>query len=500
MSTRRPKTTLPRITNPDVAPFRFRAFGDGQLLLTNDAGAFAWVTEAELRGLLAGTLDPASPQTQELEDKGFLLTAASQQRLIDRVRARNDHLYQGPLLHIIITTLRCNQQCVYCHASRKGMKRAEYDMSLETARRVVDVIFQSPSPNLTIEFQGGEPLVNFPVVRQVVEDARARADAQGRTVEFTLVSNLSLLDDEKMRFLVDQGVMICTSLDGPAELHDRNRPLPGGSSHAETLRQMARIHAAYDARGLDRSLAYVNALLTVSRQALSQPRALVDEYRSLGFKAIHLRPLNPFGFGEAVWKREGYSADEFLNFYRAALDYIIELNEGGVEIQEKTASLFLTRMLTDHNPNYMDLRSPCGAAIGQLAYNYDGRVYTCDEGRMVSAMGEDIFSLGDVATDDYEALINHPTVGTLCLASCLESLPGCADCAYNPYCGVCPVYNYRMQGDLFALQPENDRCKVQMGIQDYLFERLRTGGDAMRTLLERWTLERDRSTVYQPVL
>jgi len=499
MSKRRPQTSIPRVTNPDVAPFRFRAFPDGQLLLTNDGGAFAWVTEPEMRSLLGGSIEPDSQLYRELEDKGFLLTPASQRRLIERVRARNDHLYQGPLLHIVITTLRCNHQCVYCHASRKGMKRSEYDMSPETARRVVDVIFGSPSPNLTIEFQGGEPLVNFPVVRQIVEDAYGRADAEGRTVEFTLVSNLSLLDDEMLRFLVDQGVMICTSLDGPAELHDQNRPLPGGSSHAETIRQMERLHAEYEARGLDRSLAYVNGLLTVSRQSLGQPRALVDEYHRLGFKAIHLRPLNPFGFGRAVWEREGYSADEFLDFYRAALDYIIELNEQGVEIQEKTASLFLTRMLTDHNPNYMDLRSPCGAAIGQLAYNYDGRVYTCDEARMVSAMGEDLFRIGDVATDDYGAIIGHSTVGTLCLASCLESLPGCADCAYNPYCGVCPVYNYRMQGDLFAVQPENDRCKIQMGIQDYLFWRLRTGGDAMRSLLERWTLERDRSGVYQRV-
>lgn len=54
-----------------------------------------------------------------------------------------------------------------------------------------------------------------------------------------------------------------------------------------------------------------------------------------------------------------------------------------------------------------------------------------------------------------------------------------------------------MQGDLFALQPDNDRCKVQMGIQDYLFELLRDGGDDMRRLLDRWTIERDRSAVYR---
>ena len=182
---------------------------------------------------------------------------------------------------------------------------------------------------------------------------------------------------------------------------------------------------------------------------------------------------------------------------RDALDYIIELNKKGVEILEKTASLFLTRILTDDNPNFMDLRNPCGAAIGQLAYNYDGRVYTCDEARMVSEMGDDLFCIGNVAENTYDDVIHHDSVGSLCLASCLESLPGCSDCAYNPFCGVCPVYNFQMQGDLFALQPDNDRCKVQMGIQDYLFTLLRDGGDEIRQLLDRWTIERDRSAVYR---
>jgi len=287
------------------------------------------------------------------------------------------------------------------------------------------------------------------------------------------------------------------SLDGPAALHDRNRPMSGGSSHAATLAAMDRIHRAYADRGMDPSLAYVNALLTVSRASLKQPRALVDEYVSRGFKAIHLRPLSPFGFGDKAWAQEGYDADAFLAFYREALDYVIELNRQGVEIQEKLASLFLQRILTDEHPTYMDLRSPCGAALGQLAYLNDGRVYLCDEARMVSAMGDDLFCIGHVERSTYGDLVRHESVGAVCLASCLEGLPGCCDCAYLPYCGVCPVYNYQMQGDLFAVQPTNDRCKVHLGVQDLLFERLRDGGEELEALLRRWTIDRDRSSVYR---
>ncbi|RME28214.1 MAG: SPASM domain-containing protein, partial [Deltaproteobacteria bacterium] len=290
-------------------------------------------------------------------------------------------------------------------------------------------------------------------------------------------------------------VMICTSIDGPAELHDKNRRFPGKSAYRTAIENIGRIHSIYDARKLDRGLAYVNALVTVSRSSLDKPRQIVDEYVSRGHKVIHLRPLNPFGMGHRIWDREGYTASQFLEFYSKALDYIIELNRRGVEIMEKTASLFLTRILTDENPNYMDLRSPCGAGIGQLAYNYDGRVYTCDEGRMVGAMGDDIFCIGNVMENDYGEIISHPAVRSLCVASCVECLPGCSDCVYAPYCGVCPVYNYMVEGDLVARQPGNERCAIQQSILDMLMLRLRDEGT--RKLLLRWTETKDRSQVYR---
>jgi radical SAM protein with 4Fe4S-binding SPASM domain len=145
----------------------------------------------------------------------------------------------------------------------------------------------------------------------------------------------------------------------------------------------------------------------------------------------------------------------------------------------------------------MDLRSPCGAGIGQLAYNYDGRVYTCDEARMIGAMGDDIFCIGNVGRDHYADLIGHGGVRTLAVASCLDGLPECTDCAYAPYCGVCPVYSYATAGDIFPHAPSCARCKIQKGILDMLFARLARGGEEMTQLFLRWTVDRDRSPVYR---
>ncbi len=485
---------IPEVHNQKLMPFRWREL-DGRVLLTNDAGEHVWLERDEFGDFLAGTLAEDSPAYLNLQKNNFVRQPDSERVVMDKLRQRSDHLMQGPNLHIVILTLRCNQNCIYCHASRKPQKSKGFDMSLETAAHVLDVIFQSPSDELTIEFQGGEPALNFDVLKYFVEEAYRRNKDVGRQLYFSLVSNLSALSREQIDFLVDNGVMVCTSIDGPRELHDHNRRFSKKSAYQAALTTVEQFNEAYRKRKLDPELAYVNALATVSRSALDKPEALVDEYVRLGHKVIHLRPLNPFGMGLKIWSREGYTAGEFLKFYEQALDHIIELNKQGVEIMEKMAAIMLTRILTDENPNYMDLRSPCGAGLGQLAYNHDGRVYTCDEGRMVGAMGDDLFCIGDVHQNGYADIIQHQGVRTLCVASCIEGLPGCSDCAYVPYCGVCPVYNYIMEGDLVARSPSNDRCRIQKGMLDMLFLRLREPG--LDDLLRRWTETKDRSSVYR---
>jgi uncharacterized protein len=113
-------------------------------------------------------------------------------------------------------------------------------------------------------------------------------------------------------------------------------------------------------------------------------------------------------------------------------------------------------------------------------------------------MGDHLFCIGDVHQDGYAGIIRHAGVRSLCVASCLECLPGCSECAYAPYCGVCPVYNYIMEGDLVARSPNNDRCRIQKGMLDLLFRRLAEPG--MQDLLFRWTESKDRSSVYSRIV
>jgi len=471
--------------------FRFRRH-DGKVLLTSDVGEWRLLARADFDAFVGGTLAEGHPARRSLADAGMLLPYLDVERTVERYRRRNARAGAAPHLHIVIPTLRCNAACAYCHAGRAPMKARGADMDLGTARDVVDFIFRTPSERIAIELQGGEPLANFPAVRFIVEYAREVNRRERRDLQLLLVTNLGLMDEEKMRFLLAGGVLLCTSLDGPADLHDAARRTPGGGGHARALEWMGRVHDEYRRAGRDLDLWHVDALATMTKPSLGRWREIVDAYVALGIKTIHLRPLNPMGFAARQWERWGYGGEEFVASYTAALDYIIGLNLRGTELIERGAALFLARILGDDDPGYVDLQSPCGAGMGQLAYGHDGSVYTCDEGRMVARMGDDLFKIGEAASMTFDDVLRSDTVRAVRIASLLEAAPGCRSCVYLPYCGICPVLSYVTQHDIFGQMPTNMRCRTNRGILDHLFTILDRGDEATLRVLRRWTVRKSR--------
>ena len=481
-----------RPTVGSQAFFRFREVGE-RVVVTSFEGNYAILTRDEFRRFAEGTVERGSALWQQLSAKNLLRETYDVRKAAERMRARKHFLQGGgPMLHLLVVTLRCNETCVYCHASRANMDRVDTDMSKETAEKAIDIILSTTSPFVTIEFQGGEPLVAFSVVKHAIEYAIAKNRSVGKRLQFTMVSNFSLMDEEKLEFLLAHRVQMCTSIDGPEKLHNAQRKLPTGDAWQRAAHWIRRINARYVELGLDPSLYHVEALLTTTRASLPLHREIVDTYVALGCKTIFLRPVDPFGFADRVRLRIEYPRSRYLEFYRDALDYILALNERGVEILERFAAIFLTKILRGEDPNFLDVRSPAGAGIGQLGYSHDGRVFTCDEGRMLGAMGDDSMLIGHVDRDRYRDLIGHETVRAAVLASNLDGQPDCVNCAYSPYCGTVPATNLKTQGSLFGRMRDNNLCAVHKGIQDYLFEKLAQASPAVLRTFERWTTHRPR--------
>lgn len=473
--------------------FRFDKFGKN-FLLTNDLGQYCFLSPEEFDDFSKGFFKKESPKLKELEEKFFIINGNSSRKMVELYKSKNTFLFsKGPSLHIIVLTLRCNHKCVYCQASSVSQECPDHDMDIDIAKKIVDFIFETPNKNTAIEFQGGEPTLNWPVLEFIVKYARELNRTAKRNLEFRLVTNFSAMDEDRMNFIFENSISMSTSLDGPKEVHDENRIFLGKNkvgSYEVASKWLKKALGRYDSIKDDPKNKYgwqPGAITTISRKSLAYPNEIVDEYKKWGFENIFLRPINSFGVAKNVWIKIGYKPEEYIEFYKKAIRYIIKLNKKGEFFRELFATNMLVKMLTDSDPDYTELRSPCGAGIGQLLYNYDGKIYTCDEGRMVEG---DEFLIGDVKDDSYKKVIENSKIKSVCVASCMENLT-CDFCVFKPYCGVCPIHNYVNTGGIFASSANSDRCKINKAILKFLFEELQD--PETKKIFKKWATRENKN-------
>jgi uncharacterized protein len=467
-----------------LLPFRFMRWPTEKTLVVNDVGEYLFLDRDAFARLVTHRLTPDEPSYLDLKGRHFLFegtTTVPIELLATKYRTKRSFLEGFTKLHLFVVTLRCDHSCPYCQVSRVTEDRTHFDMSRETAVRSVAMMLRSPAKFVKVEFQGGEPLLNFGLIRFIVE--LVEREHRDREVEFVVATNLSPLTDDMLVFFRDHRVSLSTSLDGPEFLHNSNRPRRGGGSYDITVRNLAR---AREVLGYDQ----VAALMTTTELSLSYPRQIVDEYVSQGFKAIFLRPISPYGFAMRTGAASRYAVGRFLDFYQEALGYIIDLNRRGVEMVEIYTQILLRRMLTPFTTGYVDLQSPAGAAIGAVAYNYDGDVYASDEARMLAEMGDRSFRLGNVHEDSFEEVFGGRTARALVATSCLETLPGCSECAFAPYCGADPIYHWATQRDPVGHRPSSGFCQKNMAIFKHLFSLLRSGDPFVERLFVAWASHR----------
>ena len=469
-----------------LLPLRFLRLDPHRYVATNLAGEHTVLAADDLRDLIEHRLDPAAkPDLYDDLKAGHFLSdddsTAHLDLLAAKYRTKMDRIAHFTGLHLFVVTLRCEHSCRYCQVSRVSEDKRAFDMSEATAECAVELMFRGPSPTLKVEFQGGESLLNFSLVKHVIalvdaSNRRLAEQGQGRDVQFVITTNLALLDDDVLDFCAGRSdVYFSTSLDGPAALHNANRPRPGQDSHQ---RAVAGIERVRERLGKNR----VGALMTSTAASLDQPEAIIDEYVRCGFSSIFLRPISPYGFAVKTAARTGYEAAQFVEFYKRGLAYILELNRRGVPMREEYSALILRKMLTPFPTAYVDLQSPAGLSIGAIVYNYDGEVYASDEGRMLAEMGDKTFRLGNVHTDSFEQLFLDGPLLDILQATMTEGIPMCCDCAFLPWCGTDPVYHHRTQGDVVGHRPTSGFCARNMGVMRHLVTLLADDPAAARVL------------------
>jgi sulfatase maturation enzyme AslB (radical SAM superfamily) len=198
-------------------PFRFMRWSPDEVFISNDVGEWTFLSTDTFHRFTMGQLAPDTGAYEDLKSKHFLIDSPSTlpiQLLATKYRTKKAFLDGFTSLHLFVVTLRCDHTCPYCQVSRVTEDRTRYDMTRETALKAVDFMFQSPSPQLKVEFQGGEALLHFDAVRWIVKAVESRNVSEHRHLEFVIATNLSHVTDEILDFCAEHSIHLSTSLAG----------------------------------------------------------------------------------------------------------------------------------------------------------------------------------------------------------------------------------------------------------------------------------------------
>lgn len=449
-----------------LLPFRFNRLDENSVIIVQEAGEYLILTNQELSDLVEKKILKNSSIYHNLKYKHFLYddpNSSAFDLLSLKIRTKYTNIQNFTNLHMFVVTLRCDYSCPYCQVSRQTENKSDYDMTEDIALKSLDMVFKSPNPCIKIEFQGGESLLAFDMIKFVVEKALEINEKELRLLQFVIATNCSFIDSTVLEFCEKYSVFISTSLDGPQWLHDKNRPRPGRNGYERTINGITKLR---NFLGPDS----VSALMTTTQDSLGSVKEIVDEYVNNGFRSIFLRPLSPYGFAIKKKLINRYDVDKWFDFYKEGLDYILFLNRQGIEIREFYTVTILRKILSPFATSYVDLQSPTGAVTSAMVFNYDGNIYASDEGRMLSEMSDQSFNIGNVFNNSYDEVIGSEKVLSMIEITENSSVPKCSDCAYQKWCGTDPAYHYATQKDPVGHKEFSGYCRKNTLLFEYIVD------------------------------
>lgn len=331
----------------------------------------------------------------------------------------------------------CNLKCKYCFAG-EGEYHSKGLMSFEVGKQAIDfVIAHSGSRrNIEVDFFGGEPLLNFDVVKQIVHYARGQEEKYGKRFRFTITTNGLLLDEDKKAFINEHMSNIVLSLDGRPEVNDRMRPrADGGGSYnliVDKFKDMA------ESRKQDNY--YVRGTFTRHNLDFAED---VLHLADLGFQQLSVEPVVASAEEEYALREEDLPVI-YAEYERLAKEYVKRRAEG------KGFNFFHFMIDLEGGPCVVKRLSGCGAGHEYIAVTPDGDIYPCHQ-----FVGDEAMRMGSVMDDTFDEGIKKRFED-----SNIYTKPSCSDCFAKFYCsGGCPANAYKYCGDINT--PLEMSCKLQ---------------------------------------
>jgi len=322
----------------------------------------------------------------------------------------------APSIVVLHTSNACNMRCTYCYANATVGRT----MSMTTARRVIDRVWEHSNHPCILEFHGGEPLLNFGFIRQAIDYASTKTTDDGRQMfSYSLQTNGTLITNEVADFLADRHVSTGVSIDGFASVHDAARVFPDGTgSYQQVVAGIQRLQSAgvsFSVLCVIKELSAVDDLLQFA-EAHNLDSIKISNYVRQG-RAVLEAPLN--------WSCEDFSARVL-----ALIDRIIDHNRSASSrIHILNVSLLLRKILTGESGSIC-MRFPCGAGDSMIAIDIDGSVYPCEE-----MVGKSELVIGNIEDSSVEQMLSDGVAIQL-RNRAINQFEECKNCYLK---SICPV-------------------------------------------------------------
>jgi len=361
---------------------------------------------------------------EELKAAGKLFTPDTFEPLADAFKARSGSVIKALCLHVAHT---CNLNCGYCFASQGKYHGDRAVMSLETGKRALDFLVEHSGTrhNLEVDFFGGEPLMNWDVVKELVLYARSIEKAAGKNFRFTLTTNGMLIDEDVIDFANREMSNVVLSLDGRKEIHDRCRVDYAGNGSWERI--VPKFQKLVEARGNQNY--YMRGTFThANPDFLKDIQAMLD----LGFTELSMEPVVCAPGDVAALTEEDIPV--VLEQYERLAELMLQREKEGRPFTFYHYMLDLT-----DGPCIYKRISGCGSGTEYMAVTPWGDLYPCHQ-----FVGEEKFKLGNI----WDGL-NNPEMQNNFRACNAYTRPDCQTCWAKLYCsGGCAANAWHATGTI----------------------------------------------------
>lgn len=380
-------------------------------------------------------LSEAYDEIQELAEEGVLYSEDQYEEIAKSSMDDRDYI-KALCLNIIHD---CNLRCKYCFADEGEYHGHKGMMSYETAKKAIDYVVKRSGPrkNIEIDLFGGEPTLMMETIKKIVKYARDNEEKWGKSIRFTMTTNVTLLTDEMMEYLDKEMVNIILSLDGRKEVNDKVRIKPNGSGSYDDI--VPKIKKMISKRSKGKTF-YVRGTFTRNNTDFYEDvMAMINE----GFRQISIEPV-VLEDGHPLAIRKEDLPEIFANYDKLYEEMARRKKEG----DEFTFYHFNIDL--QGGPCVYKRISGCGSGFEYVAITPQGDVYPCHQ-----FVGNEDFKLGSIYDDSFDTELSRKFK-----EANIYNKPKCRDCWAKFYCsGGCQANNFNFNGDM--REPYEIGCIMQ---------------------------------------